>query len=389
MRPYWHQYHFQDEAPGDTGGAGGGSISSEFDMASAVEEVGDGLGLDDPNDKEGEEADPSKGSATPPGEVSPSDPAKAGAEARAKAEKAAKVTAAKTALQQKGVTFEGKTDDEILALATPAKKGAPKAWTQAMHAHWEKLDPAVQDYLLQRETEVESGFKTKNEVETYGKSLRETIAPYQPLLDAQGIKDHTHAVKFLLNAHYRLSTGHDDARAQFFASLAKSYKVDLAKATAAAAAQPYQETPAEKEHRERLERLEQESLRTRESQFNALKAEADREIAAFAGDPANIYFKDVAEDIALLLQADDKLSLKEAYERAVWANPVTRAKENSRLQADAAEKTRKEAEEKAKAAEKARGTRVRGEEKHRASPDFLGSLDDTLRETLATIKSRT
>jgi hypothetical protein len=119
----------------------------------------------------------------------------------------------------------------------------------------------------------------------------------------------------------------------------------------------------------------------------ALKASTAAEVDAFAKDPAHPYFDEVADHITLLLR-DPKISLKDAYEQAVWANPVTRAKEQARLQKETEEAVRKAAEEEAKKAAAARGTKLRGKDGERASPDFVGSMDETLRETYKEIQGR-
>ncbi len=58
--------------------------------------------------------------------------------------------------------------------------------------------------------------------------------------------------------------------------------------------------------------------------------QAGREVQNFMTDPANKYFEDVADDVARLIRASratgDNLSLKDAYEQAIWANPTVRAK---------------------------------------------------------------
>jgi len=55
------------------------------------------------------------------------------------------------------------------------------------------------------------------------------------------------------------------------------------------------------------------------------------EVNAFASDPAHPFFDEVADDIVAFVRAGDSLS--KAYEKAVWANPVTREKEIARQQA--------------------------------------------------------
>ena len=59
----------------------------------------------------------------------------------------------------------------------------------------------------------------------------------------------------------------------------------------------------------------------------------NNEINIFAADPAHPYFDDVANDITALLRGGGAKDLADAYDKAVWANPVTRAKEQARRDA--------------------------------------------------------
>jgi hypothetical protein len=53
-------------------------------------------------------------------------------------------------------------------------------------------------------------------------------------------------------------------------------------------------------------------------------AAIEAEIAQFANDPENLYFENVRGDVAAILRAGGATTLKDAYDKAVWANPETR-----------------------------------------------------------------
>lgn len=48
-------------------------------------------------------------------------------------------------------------------------------------------------------------------------------------------------------------------------------------------------------------------------------------IEAFAADPDHVYFNDVSDDMLAFIKDNPAIGLKGAYDRAVWANPATRA----------------------------------------------------------------
>jgi hypothetical protein len=261
----------------------------------------------------------------------------------------------------------------------------PKSWKKDYEPHWGKFPREVQEYVSNvREKEYLDGLEQYKAGHTWATPVREVVEPYMPMINAAGVDAPT-ALKYLLNAHYQLVYADADAKHKFFANLARDYGIDITKIPQEAQAAS---TPAEKALRERLEKLEGSTTQFMSTQAAERRAGIDKEVAAFAADPKHPYFDECSDDIARLLRADPRLPLGDAYERAVWANPVTRAKEQTRISTENAEKQRKEAEERAQAAKKARATSARGKPVPKESTTPLGSMDETLRETLRDIQSR-
>lgn len=386
---------------GGAGAGGGGDTSVSIDIDAASDAIGADLGLNEGNGTD----ELLNGPATPSEEKSdsspkPGDPKSAPPKAAAdpvkeRIERAGKLAAARQKLTSEGVDLQGKTDDEILKLGEPAPavEGAPKSWKKEMHEAFKSLPPEVQTYIAQRENEVAQGIQQYAEKARFADEFQQLLEPYEPLMRAQNA-DAKRSVQALLNAHYILSTENSDRAAEFFARLARNYNVDVAKMFSAYTNSQPGEQPANAPRDPRVDELQkrldaQDAQRAKEQQerFQALKAQTDAEVAAFAADPAHPYFGEVSQQVVLLLQ-DPDLSLEKAYEMAVYANPVTRAKEMERLRVEAEQKAREEAEKAAEAAEKARGVRLQGREEHRDSPDILGSMEDTMRETFRKINQR-
>jgi len=285
-----------------------------------------------------------------------------------------------------GDTGKSKTETQPGTTDAPKAREVPKSWPKEMHDFWPKADPKVQEYWETRERQWHEGIEGYKGDATYGKGLKDIFAPYQPLLDAQGIKDHSIATRYLLNAHYQLSQADAAKKTAYFAGLAKSYGVDLNEALKHVSEAAYAD-PALRELSTRFDKLETTLTAEQTARVEELRSKTATEVDAFASDPKHPYFDEVAEDITLLLQ-NPKTSLEQAYERAVWANPVTRAKEQARVQKDTEDGIRKKAEADAKAALKARGTQIRGRESEKSSPELIGTMEDTMRETLKEIQSR-
>lgn len=119
--------------------------------------------------------------------------------------------------------------------------------------------------------------------------------------------------------------------------------------------------------------LQQQQQQFFQAQQAAQIADAQRAIDAFAADPANMYFNDVQDalaDIFARMPPDGRPHgerLKEAYDRAVWADPTirpllidaqanARAAEEARKAAEAKAATEKAARDKAEAARRAGGS---------------------------------
>lgn len=266
----------------------------------------------------------------------------------------------------------------------------PQSWKKEMHPIWDKLAKGVPldakesrqaaKYYREREQQMLTGLEGYKGDAGYGRTMREAFKPFADVLKSQGV-DEVKALTFLLNAHKGLS---DPRTAKdWYGRIAKSYGIEAANAMAASDDTP----PAVQAALERIQRVEgfltEQQQREQEQRVEATRKEVD----AFASDPKHPYFDECSEDIAKLIGAG--YSLQDAYEKAVWANPVTRQKELGRMQKEQAEAAKKKALEAAKQARKGTAVNVKGRDTARASTEPAGSMDDTLRETLADIKTRT
>lgn len=265
---------------------------------------------------------------------------------------------------------------------TPAATGpqAPKTWRPEAAAKFATLPPEVQQEVLKREEDIFKGLEGYKADASIGKALKGVVQPYMHIFQAQGV-DPMQQVSGLMRAHVALATGTPEQKQQFFQHLAKEYGVDLG--TEAPYIDP-QVSGLQKQLADLQSRLNGREQQEAEQARSKLQAEID----TFASDPAHQYFDEVANDIAGLLRSGAAKDLKDAYEKAIWANPITRAKEQARLTADAEAKAKAEAAEKVKQARKATGANVKSSAKAASGTAPLGSIDDTLNAALATIKSR-
>ena len=258
---------------------------------------------------------------------------------------------------------------------------APKTWRPDAAAKWAALPPEVRAEVAKREEDMFRGLETYKVDANFGKSVQSALAPYLPTLRQHNI-DPVAQISGLMRAHYTLATGSPEQKQAYFASLAKDYGILLPGEEA-----PYID-PAVAELQTQLRTL-QSQLQSREQEEQTTRTTKLRgEIDSFATDPAHPYFDEVANDIAGLIKSGTAKDLADAYDKAVWANPTTRAKEQARMTTEAAAKAKKEAGEKAAAAKRAASANVRSSSKPAGGTTPLGSIDDTLSAALAGIKAR-
>jgi hypothetical protein len=120
--------------------------------------------------------------------------------------------------------------EKAAADASPKKFEAPKSWTKEVKAHWEKIDPALQEYLHNHERQVSHTF---TQVGREKANLQRALETYKPL--TQAVSKHTDTLKSwgltadaafdgLMKTAKKL---HTDPRATI-AKLAEDYGVNLA-----------------------------------------------------------------------------------------------------------------------------------------------------------------
>jgi hypothetical protein len=294
----------------------------------------------------------------------------------------------------------GQSEDEHVEVVTdpetpitPATQVAtvrnpPKSWAKEYHESWSKIDPKVQEYVELREKQMLDGIEQYKDHSGFGKTMRDVITPYKALIAAQGI-DEAKAVGVLMNAHYKMSTLGAQDRAAYFSMLAKNYGVDLSQLPQG---QQEQVNPALQKVEQRLGSIETALTQREQAALEATRHQVTKDVGSFAdakdekGNPLRPYFDEVSEDIVTFINAG--LTLQESYEKAVYANPVTRAKELARLKTEAEANLRTKSKQEADQARRASSTNVRSRDTNRAPTEPLGKMDDTLKDTLATIRGR-
>lgn len=311
--------------------------------------------------------------------AAPADPGQAAAapaEAAAEAPKPDTEAAAGAPVRDESGRFAPKTTDTEPAPAPDAEASTqepirvPASLPAALKAKFAELPPEWQEVYLARDEDVNKAKAQWDTKAAQFNRLEEVIGPRREQLTLAGITDADY-LKTLFAADDWLKKDAPSA----IAYLARSYGVDLRQFGGQAPGQhqqaqdPYapQLSAALQPIMQQVQTLQQSFQQQTAQAEQAKQATVQAEIAAFAGDPAHLYFPDVKEHVAALLETGAAETLKDAYDMAVWASPTIRpllleaqskaaAAASAKAEADAKAKADAAAQAKAAAAGKAAGS---------------------------------
>jgi hypothetical protein len=246
---------------------------------------------------------------------------------------------------------------------------APAHWPSQAREMFAKQPPEVKTWLLDRHKAMETDYIKKTQELAPTRRLQEELddifKPYEDEMRKVGTT-RAAAIRELVGVHTRMR----ENPVEGLKYLASAYQIDLKNLANAPAADPAGESAIVNELRGQVVKLTDQVKVLGGAQSDQQQAARLQEVEQFAsekdaqGNPKRPHFDELSTDIALMIRASvDKsgrptISLQDAYDKAVYANPTTRAKV---LQAGEAERTRKEADErkaKADAARKAAAANV-------------------------------
>lgn len=292
------------------------------------------------------------------------------------------------AVQAKGAEATLETTPDMTQATTPdtTAKLAPKSWPKEMHDHWGKVPPEVQTYWETREKQMLDGLDQYKTDAAFTKQFRDALTPYRQTLQQLGVDELT-AAKSLFQADHILRYSPPDQKRTYFEQLAKNYGIDLSQGMTP------QGDPAQlsdlrvQQLEQQIQHITQTVTAQQRDAMQTARTKISHEVDAFASDPKHDLFNDCYEDIVKFITAGD--SLQEAYDKAVWANPVTREKQVlTRIQTEA-EKAKERARLDGLPKNKAKSVNMRGRDTLRAPTEPLGSMEDTMQKTLVSIRSKT
>ncbi len=199
-----------------------------------------------------------------------------------------------------------------------AGPAAPASWSDAEKAHWETLTPEAREIVLRRERDTEKALHERAEVARRADPIVQAIEPYQDQWAMRGVRPEQ-AISQLLAAQDALMRNFDAALPELIRAFGRDPHA------AAQAMLGQSQAPGQ---------VQAAPIDFRDPRLDAVIAELDEarsrdvagQIEAFSRDPAHPHFEAVRVEMGKMIQVDPSMSLKDAYDRAVWANPETREK---------------------------------------------------------------
>lgn len=195
----------------------------------------------------------------------------------------------------------------------------PVSWSATAKADFAQLPPHIQQEVLKREKDIEAGMAQWNPKGERLNKFEALFAPRKEKFALAGI-DEFGAIQRLLAAQDYL----ERSPAEAIAYLAAQYNVALPGMQQAQPQGP-QVDPQVANLQARLDAFERQRQAETQERETAATQSAVSEWEAFRSDPANPYAENVRQEMHALLRAGHVQTLKDAYDRAVWANPETRS----------------------------------------------------------------
>lgn len=264
--------------------------------------------------------------------------------------------------------------------------GAPSTWTKEALAEWAMIPPRSQAEILKREEDFLKGITQYKGRAELGDRYDQVVEPYREALSNENIDPVQLFQSFAAN-HYLLARGTEAQKLELAAQLITGYGIDFSKLVSHVAERMIDPPdPRVAELEARVSRFEQaEQARSQSAQKEA-ETQLLAEVDSMAKDPAYPYFEELLDDMIGLFNTKQAGNLKEAYEKAVYLNPSTREKEIARIKSEAAPQppTDKARDDKGRFV----AADVTTDPQPRNGTVPVGTIDDTLDETMAKIKNR-
>jgi hypothetical protein len=288
-----------------------------------------------------------------------------------------------TESEVKGGEQQSTVDGAETGTETPS---APSTWSKEAAGKWDSVDPSIKAEILKREQDMFNGLEAYKGRAEVGDRYEGVIAEFKPILESEGIDPVEMFGNFAAN-HYLLSRGTAEQKLTIATNLLNHYGIHPN-----LVAENMANTPAVNPEVEALKakiaELETGVKSITNREHEQVRQSFAQQVNNFAADPAHPHFEEVSEDIAIFLKSGVCKTLAEAYDKAVYANPVTRQKEIERITSETVTSAQAQAQTREDTKARRNASNVTAIPKSANGTVPVGTMDDTLAATLAAIEAR-
>jgi hypothetical protein len=275
------------------------------------------------------------------------------------------------------------TDPETPTDEVPTPVGAPKTWRKEALAVWETLPEVVKAEVAKREEDMFKGIEQYKQGAQIGDNFQKCLAPHMDHLQRAGVNPYEE-INGLLEYGKIMRFGTAGERMSLLSSIAQEYGIDLLDLAEHAPAAPYIDPTVQALQKE-VEQLKSGRQQETTQREQAIRSQVQAQVDAFKAKPEHEHFDLLEPEMTLYMKSGVCKTLEEAYEKAIWANPVTRAKETERQ----ATLLKTQSQARVKAAQAASAANLKTNARPGSATAPTGSMDDTLAATMQDIRSRT
>lgn len=281
-------------------------------------------------------------------------------------------------LQEETEAAEEVTEDPEEGTEEPEEttaRAAPASWGKEHHETWAALPDQAKDYIELREKQMLDGIEQYKQGHATAQEFSRIVEPFNDMLKQFGASP-VQALQNSLEWNRALTSGSLEQRQEEFVKLGSNLGIIPQEGQPQVDKQTF-------ELQQRIDRMEREQAQAKQVEYQQNFQRVQQEVDQFANDPANEHFEAVADDVVVLLKTG--IGLKDAYEKAVWANPVTRAKEIAKATEARSSELLAKKQGEAQKAIKAKQGNVKSVNTRRSPSEPTGSFEDTMREILQQI----
>ena len=216
---------------------------------------------------------------------------------------------------------------------------APASWTPAAREEWANTPKTVQETSHKREREMQSVMQESAHARQHMNAFSNMIQPFQPMFQAQGVQDPMQGVYEVLQTSAKLQGGTPAVKAATMAQMIKQFGVSITDLDNELVGNPIQDnTPPQDPRFTQLS----EQVAGMQNYFNHQNQSAQNDVNTETNsfltenEFANDLRQTMADFMDLASKQNQRLSLDEAYQRAIATRPDIQEILSNRKKVDSA-----------------------------------------------------